>query len=125
MAASKKELTKIFLEAAELPSDDKSVEEHWKLWWYSPHSKHGYRLSPIGHVFLSQALQLESHEFTLRKDLPRSLRTMMDTSKYITSPFYQYRNSIYIYGEADATMLALLDGDLQQFLTNSTIADQS
>ena len=47
-----------------------------------------------------------------------NLKIMLQMNKYLTSPFYVYNNTIVCYGETDAVMMGLYQGDLQQYLTN-------
>jgi hypothetical protein len=118
----KKEYTKVFLEQAQYDSSELSVRAFTKLWWVSPYSPIGLRLTSDGSKFLTHVLKLESYKYQVTSDLPITFKAMLKMSKHLSAPFYlnpQTKTMIF-YGEQDATMLALMGGDLLTYLDNFT-----
>lgn len=119
---SKKELTKLFLEKAGMPTDDENVKKYLWAWWTNPISKTSLRLTEYGATFLVTALDIEQYEYKLTDEagpFPSKLLILMD--KYITVPFYlAQRKKIVFFGERDAIMLALHGNNLFSYLTSFT-----
>jgi hypothetical protein len=118
----KKEYTKVFLEQAQYDCSETSVRAFTKIWWVSPYSPIGLRLTNDGSKFLTHVLKLESYKYQVTSDLPITFKAMLKMSKHLSAPFYlnpQTKTMIF-YGEQDATMLALMGGDLLTYLDNFT-----
>jgi hypothetical protein len=122
---SKRELTKLFLEQAGMIADDSTVKLYLPVWWGSPLSPIGLRLTSHGAGFLSHTLKLQKYSYNLKQDFQRSLKVMLQMNKYLTSPFYIQSTApgkqiITFFGEYDAVMMGMMDGDLCQYLENFT-----
>jgi len=114
----KKSLTKLFLEQTGGDTSDKSIKECLVTWWVAPFSPIGLRLTPAGSKFLDKIVGLQKYKFKIKEDCPKTLKIMVQMNKYLQSPFYLYNDTIVCYGETDAVMMGLYQGDLQQYLTN-------
>jgi len=118
---SKLDLTKLFLEKSGLvisPSD-LIVKTYLKDWWATPFSPIGLRLSTEGNRFLKDVLRLECYSFKIKESNTKSLKLFLQMNRRLSSPYYlQGNRTIVLYGEQDSIMLALLDGDLEQYFNN-------
>jgi len=119
---NKRELTKLFLNNAGLDSSTESIHHALHEWWHTPLSPVGLRLTHTGAVFLKKTLNLSHYTCTIKKDYQHTLRLILSMNKHFASPFYFYEaggsKKIECFGETDATMLIMMDGDLQQYLEN-------
>lgn len=115
----KRELTKLFLEQIGADVSDASIRSFMSVWWFTPRSPIGLRLSTDGNRFLSEVLKLDKYSFTIKEDTVKSLRLFLQMNKYLSSPYYlKGNNTIIFYGEQDAIMMGLMGGDIAQYLTN-------
>ena len=118
---TKSSLTKLFLTEAGLGTSEAIVKTYLKLWWVSPYSPIGFRLSNDGNKFLSQTLKLQKYSYTIKEDNIKSLKLYLRMNKYIAAPYYlQGNNTIIFYGETDAVMMGMYGGDIAQYLENFT-----
>lgn len=118
---NKRELTRLFLEQVGTDASEASVKSFLTLWWFTPYSQIGLRLTLEGHRFLSDQLKLTKYTFKIKEDTTKTLKMFLQMNKYLSSPYYlQGQNTIIIYGEQDAVMLGIMNGDLQQYLENFT-----
>lgn len=118
---TKASLTELFLKEAGISATEEIVREYMKLWWVSPFSPIGFRLSTEGNRFLSQVLKLQKYSYQIKEDNVKSLKLYLRMNKYLISPYYlQGSSTIVLYGETDAVMMGLYAGDLQQYLENFT-----
>jgi hypothetical protein len=118
----KHQLTYLFLKQAGIEFTEEEYKVYYHKWWYSPFSPRGYRLSPEGSIFLQDILQLQCYKYKIKAGFIRSNKTAVQLTKYITAPFYLGNSSstITLFGETDAAMMGLYQGDLAQYLENFT-----
>ena len=115
----KKEYTKLFLTQAGFSTTEQAIKEHLRTWWYSPYSPNSLRLTSKGSKFLRFVLNLESYSYKIKKGTKLTGHLTIQMSKHLSSPFYlPDRNTIVFYGQQDAAMIAMMDGDLAQYLEN-------
>lgn len=118
---TKASLTKLFLDEAGMDTSENTVKEYLKLWWISPFSPIGFRLSIAGNKFLSQELKLKKYSFAIKEDTTKSLKLYLRMNKFLSAPYYlQGNNTIIFYGEKDAIQAALMGGDIAQWMENYT-----
>lgn len=115
---TKKELTKLFLEQAEIEFDDRSFKVYHTYWWHAPLSPVGFRLTAPGAEFLDTVLKLQKYSYPLKKDFPRTMMMMRLMRRHLSVPFFLNNKTIDFYGEKDAIMMAMMGCDLQQYLEN-------
>lgn len=121
--ATKLEMTKLFLKQSSLAisPDDFVIKAYLKAWWISPYSPIGFRLTLEGNRFLQDKLKLQHYQFKIKENNVKSLRLYLQMNKFLTSPYYlKGQHTIILYGETDATMMGLYNGDLVQYLENFT-----
>ena len=115
----KKEYTKLFLEQAGFSTTEQAIKEHLRMWWYTPYSPNSLRLTSKGSKFLTQILRLDNYKYDLKEGTKLTGHLTIQMSKHLSAPFYlPDRNTIVFYGQTDATMLALMAGDLASYLEN-------
>lgn len=85
-------------------------------WWHNPINANSLRLTKTGHSLLSKT-DMPTFRFKLtEKYRPK---TFVQLERYFTSPYYIINaQSIIVYGETEAMMIALHANDLQQYLDN-------
>lgn len=88
-----------------------------KLWWVSLDHP-GLRLSKEGHTYCKKVLKLTQYAVEVPGFIPSSV--FLDLARLMTEPYYisnhQTNAKVYVFSEADATMLYLMNGNLKQFL---------
>ena len=112
------ELTKSLLSQTSESTDDSNVKSHYWSWWTNPISKTSLRLTEYGYTFLVDEVQLTDYQQKLSKDFILTMKVLLKLDKLMQAPFFLDRKSIYMFGESDALMLTLMDGDLSQYLVN-------
>jgi hypothetical protein len=120
---NKKDYTKLFLEKGGVEATDAAVKEAMKKWWATPYSPLGYRLKSTGCQYLIQDLKLSYFKCQVKADFQESYKMMLAMNKHLKAPFYFTQRDVsprYLvcFGETDRFMLALMGGDLQQYLEN-------
>jgi len=116
----KRQFTEIFLKEAGISYTEDELEKYVWRWWINPVSKTSLRLSNAGFDFLTQQVHLECYTYKLHKDYRTTSKALLQMGKYLTTPFYLYRQTITFFGERDAIMLALSGNNLAQYLDNFT-----
>lgn len=117
---TKTELTELLMSEANIPLTPELVKSTMQMLWFTPYSRIGLRLSSSGHDFLSNTLKLTHYTYKI-VNTPDSLKVLLQMNKYLTSPFYiKGASTIVMYGETDASMIALMGGDLGKYLENFT-----
>jgi len=121
MQATKKELTELFLKEANFPVTPETIKTYMHVWWMTPYSPIGLRLTSDGNKFLSSTLKLTKYTYTIKEDNVKSLRLYLRMNKHLTSPYYlQGADTIILYGETDACMMGMYGGDIATYLNNFT-----
>jgi hypothetical protein len=114
---SKKDLTEIFLNEANIEFNDKTIIQWIWKWWRNPISKTSFQLTTDGHHFLSNVIKLQSYRIKLTCDIKASTKNFLLLDKYLTSPFYiENKSTAVFYGEKDSIMVVLNGYNLQQYL---------
>jgi hypothetical protein len=117
---TKLELTKLFLkDAGIVDPTDAIIRDYLLKWWATPLSPIGLRLSTEGNKFLKQELKLAHYSYEIKEDTTKTLKLYLQLNKRIGSPYYlQGNNTIILYGETDASMIALMGGDIATYMDN-------
>jgi hypothetical protein len=115
---TKHELTKKFLEMADIePIDEKTIGKHYALWWKNlrKNGDRSFRLTTEGYMFLCIGGYLKFYQIDLPDDLTYSNQLVIWLDKYIDCPYYLDKYSIYVSREKVAIQLILFGGDLEKF----------
>lgn len=110
------QLTKKYLELAG-PETDLNYQELRKAVWWNFTDNNSLRLTPYGFRFLVKVLNITHYSFTLKQRLAN--KNLIQLERFFPGVYFLYRNElIIVFDEGDASMLALLDGDLKTYLEN-------
>ncbi len=110
------QLTKKYLELAG-SATDLTYQDFRKTLWWNFTDNNSLRLTSYGYRFLSEILKVKHYSFTLKNRLAN--KNLIQLERYFPGVYFLYRNEIIIvFDESDASMLALLDGDLKTYLEN-------
>jgi hypothetical protein len=87
-------------------------------WWHNPINHNSLRLSQLGYKTL-HTTDFPTYRFKLTaKVMPK---TFVQLERYFTSPYYIINaQSIIVYGNTEAMMIALHANNLQQYLDNQS-----
>lgn len=110
------QLTKRYLELAGSETD-LSYQDFKKALWWNFTDNNSLRLTSYGYRFLSEILKIKHYNFALKNRLAN--KNLIQLERYFPGVYFLYRNElIIVFDESDASMLALLDGDLKTYLEN-------
>lgn len=113
---SQAQLTKKYLELAG-PESALNYQELKKALWWNFTDNNSLRLTSYGFRFLVKVIKIPHYTFTLKQRLAN--KNLLQLERYFPGVYFLYRNElIIVFDESDASMLALLDGDLKTYLEN-------
>jgi hypothetical protein len=113
------QLTKKYLELAGSETT-LNYQELKKVLWWNFTNNNSLRLTAFGFRFLIKILNVTHYSFTLKHRLAN--KNLIQLERYFPGVYFLYRNElIIVFDESDASMLALLDGDLKTYLENLEI----
>jgi hypothetical protein len=113
----KLQLTKKLLGQLEMPTDLKTVNKHYKLWWRNPRPGHinSMRLSDVGYLVFSEKLELTGYEITMPDDTEWTSQLILRLDNFMESPYYIQKKTITVFREKTAIELILYGGDVQKY----------
>jgi hypothetical protein len=112
---TQRQLTKIFIEQAELPIG--VTTDMQKRWWKNPTDPNSLRLSLAGLQFVKAVLKLTSYDFALPTELTN--QQLLQLERQFKGMYYLLkREKIIVFEEEEATMLTLHGNDLVSYLDN-------
>ncbi len=116
---TKSTLTTVFLKAAGLECDDKTVEQYKNTWWWNYRQKDsgGLRLTEAGFDFIIEKTDVRSYKIDLPKDLKITPQIIIYLDRFINCPFYVNKSSITVFSEKAALELYLFSGDIRKMGT--------
>ena len=113
---SQSQLTKKYLELAGTQTD-LNYQDFRKAVWWNFTDDNSLRLTAFGFRFLVKILNIKHYSFTLKQRLAN--KNLIQLERYFPGVYCLHRNElIIVFDESDASMLALLDGDLKTYLEN-------
>lgn len=113
---SQSQLTKKYLELAGTQTD-LNYQDFRKAVWWNFTDDNSLRLTAFGFRFLVKILNIKHYSFTLKQRLAN--KNLIQLERYFPGVYFLHRNElIIVFDESDASMLALLDGDLKTYLEN-------
>jgi hypothetical protein len=123
---SKRDLTqKLF---SELSDTELKLEQFHKTIWTNPREKAtgGFRLTEKGFDVLKNTLQYKCYEIEFPKDeeFMISNSTVIYLDRYIDSPYYLEKKSIWVFREKIAVELVLFSGDIAKFCNAKKAANR-
>ncbi len=110
-------LTKTFLEALDLPTDDKTVSAYLPLWWKNPRlqGERSFALTSLGFDVISGQVGLHFYQLDLPVDLKITNQLLIWLDRYIDCPYFLTKKAIFVSKEKMAVQLVLFGGDLVKF----------
>jgi hypothetical protein len=113
---SQSQLTKKYLELAGTQTD-LNYQDFRKAVWWNFTDDNSLRLTAFGFRFLVKILNIKHYSFTLKQRLAN--KNLIQLERYFPGVYFLHQNElIIVFDETDASMLALLDGDLKTYLEN-------
>ena len=112
----KETYTKIFLNQLGFPTNDETVQEHFKLWWKNTREKKegGLRLTDEGYETLKK-LEIASYEINFPADMTVTTQVIIFLDKFINCPYYLTKDSIIVTNERKAVELTLFSGNVRKY----------
>ena len=91
--------------------------------WNNPKDKHSLRLSMQGFRFVCQELKLTAYKFEV--DRPFTNRNVLQLERYFQGMYFILSNCLFVFDEAEASMINLMDGDIITYLNNLESTSQT
>jgi hypothetical protein len=126
MSGLKEVYTKIFLEQANLPTDDESIRRHILRWFRNPREKlnSSLTLTEEGFEFLTTKIGLQSYRIQFPKDFQITTQVVLFLDKFLDCPNYYNKKEIYVFKEKKAAELMLFSGDMRKYGIAKAMARQ-
>ena len=108
--------TKAFLQAAELPVNEKNIKDYKAVWWWSFRNKDqgGLRLTDQALEFIEEYAKIKTYKIEFPKEFAFTPQVLLWLDNYIDSPFYVNKKHIIVMKEKTAFELYLLSGDVRK-----------
>jgi hypothetical protein len=108
--------TKVFLQQLGTPPTDENVVEVMPLWWQNTRDKKegGLGLTETGYNTLKD-IGLEFYEIPFPLDMTITAQVMIYLDRYIDSPYYLTKKSVFVTNEKKAVELTLFSGDIRKY----------
>ena len=126
MSGLKEVYTKIFLDQAELPTDDESVRQYIRRWFRNPREKldSSLTLTDEGFEFLITKIGLQSYRIQFPKDFQITTQVVLFLDKFLDCPNYYNKKEIFVFKEKKAAELMLFSGDVRKYGIAKALARQ-
>lgn len=126
MPGLKEVYTKIFLEQANLPTDDDSIRQHIFKWFKNPRTKldSSLTLTEEGFEFLVTKIGLKSYRIPFPKDFQFTTQVILWLDQFLDCPNYYNKKEIYVFKEKKAAELMLFSGDVRKYGLAKAMARQ-
>ena len=126
MSGLKELYTKIFLQQADLPTDDDSVRQYIKKWFKNPREKldSSLTLTDEGFEFVVTKIGLQSYRIQFPKDFQITTQVVLFLDKFLDCPNYYNKKEIFVFKEKKAAELMLFSGDVRKYGIAKALARQ-
>jgi hypothetical protein len=116
--------TKAFLQAAELPVNEKNIKEYKAVWWWSFRNKKqgGLRLTDQALEFIEEHAKIKTYKIEFPKEFAFTPQVLLWLDNYIDSPFFVNKKHIIVMKEKAAFELYLLSGDVRKLGHNRAMS---
>ena len=116
--------TKAFLQAAELPVNEKNIKDYKAVWWWSFRNKKqgGLRLTDQALKFIEEYAKIKTYKIEFPKEFAFTPHLMLWLDNYIDSPFFVNKKHIIVMKEKAAFELYLLSGDVRKLGHNRAMS---
>jgi hypothetical protein len=108
--------TEAFLQAAELPVNEKNIKDYKAVWWWSFRKKDqgGLRLTDQALEFIEEHAKIKTYKIEFPKEFAFTPQVLLWLDNYIDSPFFVNKKHIIVMKEKAAFELYLLSGDVRK-----------
>lgn len=115
----KSTFTTVFLKAAGLTCETKTVEQFKNNWWWNYRNKNsgGLRLTEEGFDFIISKTEVRSYKIDMPRDLKITPQILIYLDRFIDCPFYVNKTTITVFSEKAALELYLFSGDIRKIGT--------
>ena len=116
--------TKAFLQAAELPVNEKNIKDYKAVWWWSFRKKNqgGLRLTEQALEFIEEHAKIKTYKIEFPKEFAFTPQVLLWLDNYIDSPFFVNKKHIIVMKEKAAFELYLLSGDVRKLGHNRAMS---
>ena len=116
--------TKAFLQAAELPVNEKNIKDYKAVWWWSFRKKNqgGLRLTEQALEFIEEHAKIKTYKIDFPKEFAFTPQVLVWLDHFIDSPFFINKKYIVVMKEKSAFELYLFSGDVQKLGHNKAMA---
>jgi hypothetical protein len=111
------EITRYTAEQLGLPTDDRSIRNHKRLWWQNLRvkTKGGLRLTEAGYTALCQAkIRDLKVKYDAKFEYNNQFILMLDN--HIEVPWYITPKAIYVFNDRLAVQLVLFSGNIERLI---------
>ena len=104
--------------------DHITEEEALSTWWRNTRIHSGLRLTEEGYNTFVQELFVKRYTISIEesvKAIKHNPRLLLQLDHYITCPYYfpPRKQAIVLFGEQEANMVSLYNGDIQLYMKNT------
>jgi hypothetical protein len=116
--------TRVFLQAANQPSDIDTIKKYKSLWWWNFRSKDsgGLRLTEEAMTFIQDDAKIKTYKIEFPKEFAFTPQVLVWLDNFIDSPFYITKKFIVVLKEKAAFELYLFSGDIRKLGYNKALA---
>ena len=116
--------TRVFLQAANQPTDSETIKKHKNIWWFNFRDKDsgGLRLTEEGMRFIEDDAKIKTYTIEFPKDFEFTSQVLLWLDKFIDGPFYITKKNITVLKEISAFELYMFSGDVRKMGYNKALA---
>lgn len=116
--------TKVFLQAADQPTDDDTLKKFRSEWWYNFRSKEngGLRLTEQALQFIEETAKIKTYKIDFPKEFSFTPQVLVWLDQFIDSPYYITKKNITVLKEKAAFELYLFSGDIRKLGHNKALS---
>ena len=116
--------TRVFLQAANIESNDTEIKKYSSVFWYSFRNKDqgGLRLTEQGLQFIQDHAKIKTYKIDFPKEFAFTPQVLVWLDNFIDSPYFITKKNITVMKEKAAFELYLFSGDIRKFGHNKALA---
>lgn len=116
--------TKVFLQAADQPTDQDTLKKFRNEWWYNFRSKEngGLRLTEQALQFIEETAKIKTYKIDFPKEFSFTPQVLVWLDQFIDSPYYITKKNITVLKEKAAFELYLFSGDIRKLGHNKALS---
>jgi hypothetical protein len=116
--------TQVFLSAAGVDANDKSIKEFKALWWWNFRSKNSksLRLTDNGISFIKEKSEIRTYDIELPEELKITAQLLVWMDQQLDCPYHLTKKQITVLKEKAALEIHLFSGDIKKMGYAKSIA---